>query len=103
MIKCILFLWRYSPGRFATAMALTLLSGFSGVALLGLAGMVLQGRVVSREVILWSFVGFCFLLPLCRFTAEMLISRMAQQAVFDLQMRLPRKIAGAPLRFLEDH
>jgi putative pyoverdin transport system ATP-binding/permease protein len=103
MIKCILFLWRYSPGRFAAAMVLTILSGASGIALLGLASMVLQGRLVFKEAVVWSFVGFCVLLPLCRFAAEILISQMAQEAVFDLQMRLPRKIAGAPLRFLEDH
>jgi putative ATP-binding cassette transporter len=103
MIKCILFLWRYSPGRFAAAMALTIVSGSSGIVLLALANMVLQGKPVSKAVIIWSFIGFCFLLPLCRFAAEMLISRMAQQAVFDFQMRLPRKIAGAPLRFLEEH
>ncbi len=103
MIKCILFLWNYSPGRLAAAMALTILSGSSGIALLALANIVLQGRPVSREVVIRSFVGLCFLLPLSRFAAEILISRMAQQAVFDLQMRLPRKIAGAPLRFLEDH
>jgi putative ATP-binding cassette transporter len=103
MIKCILFLWRYSPGRFAAAMALTLVSGSSGIMLLAVANIVLQGRPVSKTVIIWSFIGFCFLLPLCRFAAEMLISRTAQQAVFDLQMRLPRKIAGAPLRFLEDN
>jgi putative ATP-binding cassette transporter len=103
MIKCISFLWRYSPGRFVAAMALTILSGFSGIVLLALANVVLQGRPVSREVVIWSFVGLCLLLPLGRFAADMLISRMAQQAVFDLQMRLPRKIAGAPLRFLEDH
>jgi putative pyoverdin transport system ATP-binding/permease protein len=103
MIKCILFLWRYSPGRFAAAMALTILSGSSGIMLLALANMVLQNRAVSRDTVIWSFAAFCLLLPLCRFTAEMVISRMAQQAVFDLQMRLPRKIAEAPLRFLEDH
>ena len=34
MIKCILFLWRYSRGRFAAAMALTLVSGLSGIMLL---------------------------------------------------------------------
>ncbi|HEV7551584.1 MAG TPA: cyclic peptide export ABC transporter, partial [Candidatus Angelobacter sp.] len=103
MIKSILFLWRYSPGRFAAAIALTILSGSSSIVLLALANIVLQGRPVSKAVIIWSFIGFCFLLPLCRFAAEILISRMAQQAVFELQMRLPRKIAGAPLRFLEDH
>jgi putative ATP-binding cassette transporter len=103
MIKSILFLWRYSPGRFAAAIALTILSGSSSIVLLALANIVLQGRPVSKAVIIWSFIGFCFLLPLCRFAAEILISRMAQQAVFELQIRLPRKIAGAPLRFLEDH
>ena len=103
MIKCILFLWRYSPGRFAAAMALTILSGSSGIMLLALANMVLQGRSISRGIVGWSFAGFCLMLPLCRFTAEMVISRLAQQAVFDLQLRLPRKIAEAPLRFLEDH
>lgn len=103
MIKCILFLWRYSPGRFLAALALTFLSGCSGIVLLALASIVLQGRPISKELLIWSFIGFCLLLPLGRFAADILISRMAQQAVFDLQMRLPRKIAGAPLRFLEDH
>jgi putative ATP-binding cassette transporter len=103
MIKCISFLWRYSPGRCAAAIALTMLSGFSGIVLLALANIVLQGRPFSREAVMWSFAGFCLLLPLGRFTADILISRMAQQAVFDLQMRLPRKIAGAPLQFLEEH
>jgi putative ATP-binding cassette transporter len=103
MIKCIVFLWRYSPGRVAAAMALTIVSGFSGIVLLALASTVLQGRSVSRDGVVWSFVGLCCLLPLSRFVSEVLISRLAQHAVFDLQMRLPRKIAGAPLRFLEDH
>ena len=103
MIKCIQFLWRRSPGRFAAAIAFTVLSGFSGVAMLALANIVLQGRTVSRAVLIWSFVGICLLLPLSRFTADMLISRLAQSAVFELQMRLSRKIAAAPLRFLEDY
>jgi putative pyoverdin transport system ATP-binding/permease protein len=97
------FLWRFSPGLFLAALTLTFLSGCSGIVLLGLASIVLQGRPISKELLIWGFIGFCLLLPLTRFAADILISRMAQQAVFDLQMRLPRKIAGAPLRFLEDH
>ena len=103
MIKCMLFLWRNSPGRFAAAIALTILSGCSGIVLLALASIVLQGRPISKDVVVWSFVGFCLLLPLSRFFADILISRAAQQGVFELQMRLPRMIAAAPLRFLEDH
>jgi putative pyoverdin transport system ATP-binding/permease protein len=102
MIKCMLFLWRHSPGRFAASIALTILSGCSGIVLLALANIVLQGHPISKELV-WSFAGFCLLLPLGRFLADILISRAAQEGVFDLQMRLPRKIAGAPLRFLEDH
>src|SRR5689334_12614367 len=103
MIECILFLWRRSPVRFAAAITFTLLSGFSGIAMLAVANIVLQGRPVSRTLVIWSFVGICLLLPLSRFTAEMLISRVAQDAVFELQMRLSGKIAAAPLRFLEDY
>src|ERR1044071_7287472 len=103
MIKCIAFLWRHGPARCVAAIAFTLLSGFSGIAMLALANIVLHGRPISKELVIFSFVGFCLLLPLGRFAADILISRAAQQAVFDLQMRLPRKIAGAPLRFLEDH
>lgn len=103
MIKCIAFLWRYSPSRFLAALALTMLCGYSGIALLALANTVLQGRPISKELVIFAFVGFCVLLPLGRFAADILISRTAQQAVFELQMRLPRKIAAAPLRFLEDH
>ena len=103
MIKCISFLWQRSPLRFAAAIIFTLLSGFSGIAMLAVANVVLQGRPVSRTVIIWSFIGICLLLPLSRFTAEMFISRLAQSSVFELQMRLSRKIAAAPLRFLEDY
>lgn len=104
MINCILFLWRRSPGRFAMAITLTILSGFSGIALLAAANIVLQGRAaVSRALVIWSFIGLCLLLPLCRFTAEILISRLAQRAVFELQIDLSRKIAAAPLRFLEEY
>jgi putative ATP-binding cassette transporter len=103
MIKCIQFLWRRSPLRLAAAIAFTLLSGFSGIAMLAVANVVLQGRPVSRALVIWSFVSICLLLPLSRFTAEMFISRLAQGAVFELQMHLSRKIAAAPLRFLEDY
>ena len=101
MTKCILFLWRYSPGRFTLAVALTALSGFNAVVLLGVANIVLQQHTVSKQVV-WGFVGLCAFLPLSRFTAEMLISRQVQGSIVGLQMRLAKRIAAAPLRFLEE-
>jgi len=103
MIKCISFLWRRSPGAVATGMGANILNGFSNIGLLALINIVLQGRPVSREVLIWSFVGLCLLAPLSRCSSELLLTRLAQDSLFDLQMRLARKIARAPLRYLEDH
>jgi putative ATP-binding cassette transporter len=103
MIKCALFLWRCSPGRFLMAMILTILGGFSAIVLLACANIVLRQQSGNKEVIFWSFAGLCLVLPLSRFVAEILISRTVQYTVFGLQMRLSKKIAGAPLRFLEEH
>lgn len=102
MIKCILFLWRYSPGRFSLAVALTALSGFNAIVLLAVATLSLQRQAASKEILIWSFVGLCVFFPLSRFTAEIVISRQVQGAISSLQMRLARKIAAAPLRFLEE-
>ena len=102
MIKCISFLWRYSKGRFALAVALTVLSGFNAIVLLAVAALALQRHAASKEILIWSFVGLCVFFPLSRFAAEMLISRQVQGAIAGLQMRLARKIGAAPLRFLEE-
>jgi len=102
MIKCISFLWRRSPGVVATVMAANIFNGLSTIGLLAIINIVLQGRPVSREVPIWSFVGLCLLAPLSRCSSELLLTRLAQDSLFDLQMRLARKIAAAPLRYLED-
>src|SRR5215813_4619658 len=102
MSKCILFLWQRSPGAVALVMAANILNGFSNIGLLALIDIVLQGRPVSREALIWSFVGLCLLAPLSRCSSELLLTRLAQDSLFDLQMRLAKKIAGAPLRYLED-
>jgi len=67
-----------------------------------LINIVLQGRSVSREVLLWAFVGLCLVAPLSRCSSDFLLTRLAQDSLFDLQMHLGRKIAAAPLRYLED-
>jgi putative pyoverdin transport system ATP-binding/permease protein len=102
MIKCISFLWRRSPGAVATVMVTNILTGISVIGLLVLINIVLQGQPFSRGVLIWSFVGLCLLVPLSRCCSELLLTRLVQDSLFDLQMRLARKITGAPLRYLED-
>src|SRR5215469_7623156 len=103
MIKCALFLWRCSPVRFLLAMILTTLSGFSAIVLLACANIALRNWSGQKEAVLWRFAGFCLVLPLSRFIPEILRACTVQQTVFGLQIRLSKKIAGAPLRFLEEY
>jgi putative pyoverdin transport system ATP-binding/permease protein len=102
MIKCISYLWRRSPAAVAMVIAGNIVSGLSMIGLLVLINIFLQGRSVSREVLLWAFVGLCLMAPLSRCGSEFLLTRLAQDSLFDLQMNLAKKIATAPLRHLED-
>jgi len=51
---------------------------------------------------IWSFALLCLFLPLTRFTSERVLARLAQRSLFDLRMRLCKKIVAAPLRHLEE-
>jgi putative ATP-binding cassette transporter len=102
MIKCISFLWRRSPGAVAMVVGGNIVSGFSMIGLLAIINIVLQGRPVSRELLIWVFVSLCLVVPVSRCSSELLLTRLAQDSLFDLQMHLARRIAGAPLRYLED-
>jgi len=83
-------------------MAGNIVSGFSYIGLLALINITLQDRPVSGEILIYSFVGLCLVAPLSRCSSELLLTRLAQDSLFDLQMHLARKIAEAPLRYLED-
>lgn len=72
------------------------------IGLLVLINIVLQSRPVSRELLIYSFVGLCLVAPLSRCGSGLLLTRLAQDSLFELQIHLARKIAEAPLRYLEE-
>ena len=76
-------------------------SGACNAALLAVINMGLKNTHTSRNVI-WAFVGLCLLLPLTRYTAEILLSRLGQGALFRLRMQLCRQMLAAPLYHLEE-
>jgi putative ATP-binding cassette transporter len=102
MIKCILFLWRRSPMAVAAVMLANLINGISNVGILVLINIVLQGKPVSKGVLIWSFAGLCLLAALSRCSAELILTRLAQNSLFNLQMQLAGNIAEAPLQNLEE-
>ncbi|HEU4594348.1 MAG TPA: cyclic peptide export ABC transporter, partial [Pyrinomonadaceae bacterium] len=60
------------------------------------------GSSWSASAIFWCFVGLCVFLPLTRFTTEIFLTRVAQDALFDMRMQISRQILAAPLRSLEE-
>jgi putative ATP-binding cassette transporter len=101
-MKLISFLIKYAPGSVVLAVVFGVISGASNAGMLALFNSVLRGNGISRTTLIWCFVGLCVFLPLTRYASEMLLTRLAQDALFSLRMRLCRQILAAPLRHLEE-
>ena len=75
-------------------------SGICNAALLAAINSALKaGHPTS--VLMWSFAGLCELLPLSRFSSEILLTKLGQDAMYQLRMKLCRQVLSTPLRNLE--
>jgi len=75
-------------------------SGICNAALLAAINSALKaGHPTS--VLMWSFAGLCVLLPLSRFSSEILLTKLGQDAMYQLRMKLCRQVLSTPLRNLE--
>src|SRR5262245_45586520 len=101
-MKLISFLMRYSPKTVLFAVFAGVVSGASNAGLLALFNAALGGQGRSNAKLIASFVGMCVFLPTARFVSEMLLTQIAQNALFDLRMKLCRQTLSAPLRHLEE-
>jgi putative pyoverdin transport system ATP-binding/permease protein len=101
MMKLASFLMGYSPRTVFFAALTGIISGASNAGLLALFNAALSGRAKSSMLVA-SFIGMCLFLPATRFVSELLLTRVAQNALFDLRMRLCRQALSAPLRHLEE-
>lgn len=101
-MKLLRFLFRYSPLSVGFAVVAGIVSGVSNAAMLALFNSALRGSQNGRATLIWSFALLCLFLPLTRFASERVLTRLAQRSLFDLRMRLCKKIIAAPLRHLEE-
>lgn len=99
-MKIIRFFFQHSRRNVLLSLVAGVISGICNAALLAVINGVLKGSTGVR-VLIWSFAGLCLLLPLARFAAEVLLSRLGQEALYNLRMQLCRQILAAPLRHLE--
>lgn len=100
-MKIIKFFFQHSRSSVVLSLIAGIFSGACNAALLGVINLALKNTGYSHNLI-WVFVGLCVLLPLSRYAAELLLSKLGQGALFRLRMELCRQILAAPLPHLEE-
>ncbi|WP_437970198.1 cyclic peptide export ABC transporter [Sorangium sp. So ce260] len=98
-MKLVSFIAGYSRRILVLAVVAGVLCGACNTALLVLINQALQGE---RGAVMWGFAAVCLLLPFARYHSEILLTRLSQGALFDLRVKICRKILGAPLRQIEE-
>lgn len=86
------------------AVFLSVLAGvFSGICNAGLLAVINAELKTGRPtaILLLSFGALCVLLPLSRFSSELLLTKLGQDAMYSTRMKLCRQVLSAPLRHLE--
>ena len=101
-MNLISFLLRSSWKKLAIAIAAGFLSGCSSAGLIALISRAVGGRfATSFPAIAWGFVGLALLALSTSILARVMLVRLSQDAVFQLQMRLSRQILASELTHLE--
>src|SRR5438270_3035787 len=101
-MNVIRFFARNSRSNLLVAVAAGMISGLSSMLLLALFASVLKGGShYSAFTLVYVLLALCLFLPLTRFISEVVLLRLAQAELFNLRMRLSRRILQAALRHLE--
>ena len=101
-MKILTFMMKYSKGIVILSIVAGLVSGISNTGLVALVHNIL-GRGKDRpEFLVVAYIGLCLLLPLARFTSQILLTQLSQKGIFELRLQMSRQILSAPLRRLEE-
>jgi len=101
-MRAVIFLLRSS---WRLALLAALVGGISGGASVGLVAMILRAvhdPSASAAVFVGLFAALCGVVLLTRIVSQMLISRLTQTSILQLQMGLCRRILDSPVKHLEE-
>lgn len=101
-MNLILFLLRSSRRIVIAAIVAGAVSGVCGAGLIALLNSALANRPVTLTSGLGIAFGVLFLIaPVSRFISDVLLLKLTQRSVYELRMRLARRVLQTPLRELE--
>ncbi len=101
-MKTLSFLMKYSRSIVLLAAVAGIVSGASNTGLLAVINSVLSSDGSPGKRLLWGFVALCIVVPVTRITSELMLTHLGQGTIYDLRMRISRRILSVPLRHLEE-
>ncbi|RKG52244.1 cyclic peptide export ABC transporter [Corallococcus sp. AB011P] len=101
-MKLLSLLFQASKGRFLASVLAGLVSGACGAGLIAMINRALAGTQAHGAVEVSLFVGLVVVALVSRIAAQVLISQINQDSLFDLRLKMSAQIARAPLRQLEE-
>jgi putative ATP-binding cassette transporter len=100
-MKTLTFLLRNSRALVIVAVIAGVLSGASNTGLLAIISAKLSGGLRAGALVP-LFILLCAVAPLTRIASELLLVQIGQKAIFDLRMKMCRRILAVPLSRLEE-
>lgn len=101
-MKALLFFMRQSRSTVVSAIVASVLSGATSVALIALVHRAMDDEVASLAALGRAFAVLCVVQLLSQIASEVLLLRLVEGSIFDLRLRMGRRILAAPLRQLEE-
>jgi len=93
---------RYSRRYVLLAVLTGIISGLSSTGLLALINTALKSNGHSASNLMLVFVAVCIVIALSRIASELLLSQIAQKAMFEMRLNLCNQVLRVPLRRLEE-
>lgn len=100
-MRLISFLLSFSRATVLSAIVAGVVSGLCNTGLLAVMNRALHGGPAARGKLAVVFIGLCIVVPATRIVSELLLLHLGQQSIYDLRMRMCRRILSVPLLHLE--
>src|SRR5437016_3909150 len=101
MLKLLALLLRTSRRIALLSLLAGFLSGMSSAALVALINTLLHSRAPTAAVFIFGFAGLMLVMFVSTVCSQVILVHLAQGALFDLRLRLSRRLLATPLRQLE--
>ena len=100
-MKIIRLLLKSSGKNLFLAIVASFISGISSAGVIALINFAIANLQDLPVWLPWTFVGLCLVLWIFNFISWVLTTRLSQEIIYDLRLKMTQRILSCPLRHLE--